>query len=164
AIAPSGRRARIAVTVTNSGSGHDFPTGFPEGRIAWLAVHAFDLSTGRELELHDSFWNRTALGVGGLTPGDMLDPNYQGCHWKLPAGSPDPFAVQFKAVASLGDGCPTLDLVYAHALNLVTDAEGRPTDAEGVVIDRRSPRSLPRFRDLDGDGDLYDDSYLIDTR
>src|SRR4029450_12644861 len=32
------------------------------------------------------------------------------------------------------------------------------------VIDRSSPRGLPQFRDLDGDGDVYDDSFLRDTR
>jgi hypothetical protein len=39
-----------------------------------------------------------------------------------------------------------------------------PTDANGKVIDRSNPMGLPRFKDLDGDGDLYDDAFLIDTR
>jgi hypothetical protein len=157
-------RAPLAITVTNSGSGHKFPTGFPEGRISWLAVHAFDLATGRELDIFDSSWNRTSRGVGNLTSEDVVDPNFPDCQWALPAGSPDPYAYQFKAVASLGDGCPTLDLVYAAALNLVTDGTGRPVDERGVVIDGSSPKGLPQFRDLDGDGDVYDDSFLSDTR
>ena len=53
---------------TNTGSGHNFPTGFPEGRIAWLARarlrprhrHASSTST-------TALWNRTSLGVGNLT-------------------------------------------------------------------------------------------------
>ena len=38
AAASAGGNVPLAVTVTNSGSGHNFPTGFPEGRIAWLAL------------------------------------------------------------------------------------------------------------------------------
>ena len=162
--ASPGTRAPLAIRVTNSGSGHKFPTGFPEGRVAWLAVHAFDLGTGRELEIHDAAWKRTSRGIGGLTREPMVDPNVPGCEWKLPPGSPDPYAVQFKAVASLGDGCPTLDLAYAHARNLVVNADGLPIDAQGRVIDRRNPQGLPQFRDLDGDGDVFDDAYLSDTR
>jgi hypothetical protein len=162
-VAP-GASAPLAITVTNSGSGHKFPTGFPEGRIAWLSVRAYDLATGRELNVRDSFWKRETLGVGRLTHAETLDPAYPQCRWKLPAGSPDPYAVQFKAVASLGDGCPTLELVYSHPLNLVTNASGQAVDANGVVIDRESPRGLPQFRDLDGDGDVFDDAFLADTR
>ena len=162
--APAGAPAPLRIRITNSGSGHKFPTGFPEGRIAWLAVHAFDLATGKELALLDTAWHRTSVGVGNLTAKDMIDPNFPGCQWRLPAGSVDPYAYQLKAVASLGDGCPTLDLVYAHALNLVTNAKGQPVDKRGVVIDRESPKSVPQFRDVDGDGDLYDDSFLRDTR
>jgi len=163
-IAARQSRAPLKISVTNSGSGHNFPTGFPEGRVAWLAVRAFDLGTGGRLEIHDSFWNRTSSGVGGLTRADMTDPNFPGCNWTLPAGSPDPFAYQFKAVASQGDGCPTLDLVYAAPLNLVTNARGLPIDANGVVIGRDNPRALPQFKDVNGNGDLYDDAYLRDTR
>ena len=159
-----GSSAPLAVTVTNSGSGHKFPTGFPEGRVAWLAVHAFDLATGRELEIHDAFWKRTRSGIGGLTSEDMVDPNFPACAWKIPAGSPDPFAYQFKAVASLGDTCPTLDLAYAAPLNLVTNGRGLPIDARGNVIDRSNPRALPQFRDLNANGDVYDDAFLSDTR
>jgi len=162
--ASGGTGAPLRVTVTNSGSGHNFPTGFPEGRVAWLAVHATDLATGRRLEIYDSFWNRTSRAVGDLTRDEMEDPNFPTCGWKIPEGSPDPFAYQFKAVASLGDGCPTLDLVYAAPLNLVTNADGLPIDAKGVVIDRNNPRGLPQFRDLNGNGDLYDDAFLRDTR
>jgi hypothetical protein len=162
--AAAGSRVPLKIEAVNSGSGHKFPTGFPEGRIAWLAVHAYDLATGRELAIRDSRWNRDSLGVGSLTTAEMRDPNFPGCDWRLPAGSPDPYAVQFKAVASLGDGCPTLDLVYAHALNLVVNDKGQPLDANGRVIDREYPKGPPRFRDLDGDGDLFDDSFLTDTR
>jgi hypothetical protein len=164
ATAASGGSVPLAIRATNSGSGHKFPTGFPEGRIAWLAVHAYDLATGRELFIHDSRWGRDVRGVGNLTTQDLPDPNFPRCNWRLPAGSPDPYAVQFKAVASLGDGCPTLDLVYAHPLNLVVDDRGRPLDANGRVIDGEFPKGPPLFRDLDGDGDVFDDAFLIDTR
>lgn len=164
AHASPGTRVPLTVTVANTGSGHNFPTGFPEGRVAWLAVHAVDLATGRELPLYDSFWNRTSPGVGGLTSADTIDPNFPGCRWAVPAGSPDPFAYQFKAVASLGDGCPTLDLVYAAPLNMATNAKGLPVDAAGRVIDRDNPRGLPQFVDRNGNGDVYDDAYLRDTR
>jgi hypothetical protein len=164
ATAASGSRVPVKVRATNTGSGHKFPTGFPEGRIAWVALHAYDLATGRELSIHDARWDRESLGVGGLTRQETIDPNFPRCNWRLPAGSPDPYAVQFKAVASLGDGCPTLDLVYAHALNLVVNERGQPLDASGRVIDREFPKGPPRFRDLDGDGDVFDDSFLTDTR
>ena len=163
-VAAPGTRAPLHVSVTNSGSGHDFPSGFPEGRTAWVAVRAFDLATGAELSIYDSFWKRTSRGIGYLTNADQKDPKYLRCGEEVPAGSPDPYAVQFKAVASLGDGCPTLELAYAAPLNLVVNADGMPTDAKGKVIDRENPRGLPRFRDADGDGDLFDDSYLADTR
>jgi len=164
ADATPGSRAPLTVRVTNSGSGHKFPTGFPEGRVAWIALRAFDLESGRELNIYDSAWKRTSLGVGGLTRDAMLDPNVPACRWRLPAGSPDPYAVQFRAVASLGDGCPTLDLVYAHAPNLVVNRSGQPIDAHGNVIDRRHPQGVPQFVDRDGDGDPFDDAYLSDTR
>jgi hypothetical protein len=161
----AGGSAPLKITLANTGSGHDFPTGFPEGRTAWLAVHAYDLATGRELQIHDSQWNRTSLGVGNLTREEMVDPNFPGCNWKIPAGSADPYSVQFKAVASLGDGCPTLDLPYAAPLNLVTNAKGLPIDQNGRVIDAATnPTGLPQFRDLNGNGDLFDDSFLRDTR
>jgi len=157
-------RVPLAVRITNSGSGHKFPTGFPEGRTAWLAVHAFDLASGRELEIYDSVWKRTSRGVGDFTREPMLDPNVPGCKWTLPAGSPDPYAIQFKAVATLGDGCPTLDLAYAHARNLAVNRSGQPVDARGHAIDRTHPEGPPIFRDEDGDGDVYDDAFLSDTR
>jgi len=156
--------ARITVSVTNSGSGHNFPTGFPEGRIAWIAISAFDLATGKELPIHDSFWNRTSIGVGRLTGADMVDPSFPRCGWKVPAGSVDPYAYQFKAVATLGDDCPTLELVYAAPRNLMTNAKGLPIDARGVVIDKQNPLGEPVFRDLNGNGDLFDDAFLRDTR
>ncbi|HEY1302492.1 MAG TPA: hypothetical protein VGF24_03025 [Vicinamibacterales bacterium] len=162
--AAPGSRAPLTIRITNSGSGHKFPTGFPEGRVAWVGVHAFDLATGVELEIYDSVWKRTSRGVGGLTRTAMLDPNVPDCKWKLPPGSPDPYAVQFKTVASLGDNCPTLDLAYAHPTNLVVGKRGLPVDAQGNVIDRNHPMGLPQFVDRDGDGDVYDDAYLTDTR
>ena len=165
ASAPPGSRVPLRVTVANTGSGHDFPSGFPEGRIGWVAVRAYDLDSGRELDLYDAHWKRTSKGIGYLTSREMKDPNFPRCtDWKLPAGSPDPYAVQFKAIASLGDGCPTLDLAYATPLNLVVNGDGQPIDAAGRVIDRDNPQGLPQFRDLDGDGDLYDDAFLSDTR
>jgi len=110
-------------------------------------------------------WNRTSVGVGNLTREEMVDPNFPGCNWKIPAGSADPYALQFKAVASLGDGCPTLDLPYAAPLNLITNKNGLPIDQDGRVIDAASnPVGLPQFKDLNGNGDLFDDSYLRDTR
>ncbi|MFW6175885.1 MAG: Ig-like domain-containing protein, partial [Acidobacteriota bacterium] len=163
-VAP-GQDAALQIAVRNTGCGHNFPSGFPEGRVAWVSVRARDLGTGEELEIHDAHWGRTSRGVGGLTPEDGLDPNYPDrCGWKAPAGSPDPFAYQMKAVASKGDGCPTLDLVLATALNLETDEAGRPVDADGEVIDGSNPDGLPVFRDLDGDGDRFDDAFLMDTR
>jgi len=162
--AAAGSSAPLRIRVTNTGSGHDFPSGFPEGRVAWLAVRAFDLASGRELPIHDALWKRDSSGVGYLTAIDGKDPNFPRCAgWRLPAGSPDPYAVQFKAVASLGDGCPTLDLAYASPLNLVVNSSGLPVDAKGSVIGRDNPRAL-RYRDLDGDGDPFDDSYLVDSR
>ena len=160
----AGNAAELRVTVTNSGAGHDFPTGFPEGRNAWVAVHALDLSTGDELAIADSHWKRRSLGVGYLTDHAFVDPNFPGCNWEVPAGAPDPYAFQFRAVASRGDGCPTLDLPYATALNLVVGANGVPIDGAGRAIDRRNAGGLPRFVDRDGDGDLYDDAFLVDTR
>jgi hypothetical protein len=72
--------------------------------------------------------------------------------------------VQFKAVASLGDGCPTLDLAYAHAGNLVVNPAGQPIDAHGDAIDRNHPQGPPQFLDRDGDRDVFDDAFLSDTR
>jgi hypothetical protein len=154
----------LSISIANTGSGHDFPTGFPEGRTAWLALHAYDLATGKELQIEDKVWNRVSLGVGNLTTEEMVDPNFPGCNWKIPAGSADPYSLQFKAVASLGDGCPTLDLPYATPLNLVTNKNGLPIDQDGRVIDRNNSTALPQFTDKDGNGDLFDDSFLRDTR
>jgi len=164
AAAVRGTRASLRIRVTNSGSGHKFPTGFPEGRVAWVAVRAFDLGTGRELDIYDSRWNRTSRGVGDLTRETMADPAVPECRWNVPPGSPDPYAAQFKAVATLGDGCPTLDLSYAHASNLIVDRSGRPIDDRGAAIDGKHPTGLPRFADRDGDGDVFDDAFLSDSR
>jgi len=150
--------------VTNDGTGHNIPSGFPEGRVAWVAVRAFDTATGAELDLHDSVWDRTSTGVGYFTTEDMVDPNFPGCDWVVPPGTPDPYSYQMKAVATLGDGCPTLALAYATPVNIVTNTDGLPIDANGVPIDRNNPRGIPQYIDVDGDGDLFDDSFLTDTR
>jgi hypothetical protein len=159
-----GTNAALRVSVANTGTGHDFPTGFPEGRNAWLAVRALDLHTGSELEIDDAFWKRRTKGVGYLTNKDSVDPNFPGCNWQVPAGGPDPYAFQFRAVASLGNGCPTLELPYATPLNMVMNSDGLPIDVDGKVIGRNNPLGLPQFKDVDGDGDLYDDAFLLDTR
>ena len=82
------------------------------------------------------------MGVGYLTATAMVHPNFPECNWVIPAGSTDPYAWQFKAVASLGDGC-TLALPYATPLNLVVNADGMPIDAKGEVIDRQNPLGRP---------------------
>jgi hypothetical protein len=163
--AQAGSNVELHVRVQNTGAGHNFPTGFPEGRNAWVAVRAFDLASGKELEIEDSFWKRRSVGVGYLTREDMVDPSFAAkCNWVVPAGSPDPYAYQFRAVASLGNGCPTLALPYAAPLNLTVDGDGLPIDKHGRIIDRDNPLGVPQFRDLDGDGDLFDDAFLIDQR
>jgi hypothetical protein len=162
--AAAGTTVPVSITVSNTGSGHNFPTGFPEGRTAWIAVHAYDLATGKELLIRDAQWKRDSLGVGNLTHEDQVDPNFPGCNWIIPAGSADPYSFQLKAVASLGDGCPTLALPYATPLNLATNAQGLPIDAKGQVVDKKNPSGLPVFKDLNGNGDVFDDSFLRDTR
>ncbi|MBZ5726678.1 MAG: Ig-like domain-containing protein [Acidobacteriia bacterium] len=164
AQAKEGTAVPLRITLANTGSGHNFPTGFPEARTAWLAVHAYDLATGAELPIRDSVWDRTSIGVGNLTTEEMVDPNYPGCNWKIPPGSVDPYAMQFKAMASLGDGCPTLDLPYATPLNLITNKNGLPIDKDGHVIDAANPTALPLFKDLNGNQQLFDDAFLRDTR
>src|ERR1051326_6224933 len=164
AAAAAGSSAPLSITIANTGSGHNFPTGFPEGRTAWLALHAYDLATGKELPIEDKIWKRVLYGVGNLTTEEMVDPNFPGCNWKIPAGSADPYSLQFKAVASLGDGCPTLDLPYATPLNLIANKNGLPVDKDGRVIDRNNSTALPQFKDLNDNGDFFDDSFLRDTR
>jgi len=127
-------------------------------------VRAFDLGSGAELQIEDSFWKRRSLGVGYLTDKDGVDPNFPGCNWHFPAGAPDPYAWQFRAVATLGNGCPTLDLPYATPVNMVVSDAGLPIDKNGKVINRANPLGIPQFRDLDGDGDVFDDSFLVDNR
>jgi hypothetical protein len=39
----------------------------------------------------------------------------------------------------------------------VTNAKGLPVDRRGAAIDRNNPLGEPIFRDLNGNGDLYDD-------
>src|SRR5260370_38837487 len=72
--------------------------------------------------------------------------------------------MQFKAVASLGNGCPTLDLPYATPLNLVSHQDRLPIDHDGRVINASNPTGLPQFKDTNGNGDYFDDSFLRDTR
>ena len=95
-IALAGTTQPLHVSVTNTGSGHKFPSGFPEGRIAWVALRAVDLATGAEFAIADTVWNRTSPGVGYLTATAQDDPNFPGCHWVLPAGSPDPMRGSLK--------------------------------------------------------------------
>jgi hypothetical protein len=163
-VATPGGDSPVRIQVTNSGAGHNFPTGFPEGRNAWVALRAYDLGTGRELMIADSHYKRRSRGIGYLTDRPLVDPNFPGCNWTAPAGSPDPYAWQFRAVASLGDGCPTLALPYATPLNLVVNEQKFPIDQSGQVIDRNNPLGVPRFRDTDHDSDSYDDAFLLDTR
>jgi len=160
----SGSIAPVSLRILNEGAGHKFPTGFPEGRNAWVALRAFDTATGAELQILDMKWDRISKGVGYLTDEPVQDPNFPQCDWIVPAGSPDPYAYQMRAVATLGDGCPTLALPYATALNLVVNEAGLPIDERGLPIGRDNPLGKPRYRDLDGDGDLYDDNFLLDTR
>jgi len=164
AASAAGSTAPITIQIANTGSGHNFPTGFPEGRTAWLAIHAYDLATGNELPIQDNVWKRTSIGVGNLTTEETVDPNFPGCGWKIPGGSADPYSLQFKAIASLGNGCPTLDLPYATALNLVTNKAGLPIDKDGKVVDKDNPAGLPQFKDVNQNGDFFDDSFLRDTR
>lgn len=164
--------AALNITVRNEGSGHNYPTGFPEGRNSWVAVRAFDTrntaSTADDVELmiqDAAFGNRRSPGVGYLTNAPVIDnANFPGCNWEIPEGSPDPYSHQFRAVATLDGLCPTLDLPYATPVNLVVNAQGMPTDANGVVIDRNNPTGIPRYTDTDNDGDFFDNSFLVDTR
>ncbi|RJQ49048.1 MAG: hypothetical protein C4528_01440 [Gammaproteobacteria bacterium] len=165
--------AALNIVVRNEGSGHNFPTGFPEGRAAWVAVRAFDtrntadISDDVELMIQDAAnGDRRSLGVGYLTTAaETTDPAYPTCAgWKFPEGSIDPYAFTMRALATKDGLCPTLDLPYATPVNIVTNAAGMPTDANGVVIDRNNPTGIPRYTDVDGDGDFFDDSFLKDTR
>jgi hypothetical protein len=159
--AEAGATVPIHVSVTNSGSGHNFPTGFPEGRIAWVAISAVDLASGNELPIHDDFWNRTSRGVGRFTTTDMVDPAFPACGWRSRPAARSSLPVQGR-----GDARGRLSDVGSSrgGANLVTNAKGLPIDAGGVVIDRQNPRGLPIFRDLNGNGDQFDDAFLRDTR
>jgi len=181
-VAP-GSTAALTITVKNEGSGHNFPTGFPEGRAAWVLVKAWDTRNTAvttddvELMIRDSqkpAGQQDSLGVGYLTSAPIKpDPTYPatcpdtegiGGGWKIPEGSIDPWAVTFKAMATVDTVCPTLDLPYATPVNLVVNANNMPTDAGGVVIDRNNPAGIPRYTDDDNDQDFFDDSFLSDTR
>ena len=176
----------LDITVANDGAGHNFPTGFPEGRVGWVKITAWDTRNGTvtdpyktpdaELSIETTLKTvdgRTLVnrskGVGYLTGNyQERDPNYAtSCYVKdveVPAGSVDPYAMQFKAVASLDKICPTLALPYATAINLKTNADGMPVDSAGNVVSRDFPFRKPAFTDKDGDGDIYDDAFLSDTR
>src|SRR5574341_1808014 len=175
--------AALTITVKNEGSGHNFPTGFPEGRAAWVNVKAWDTRNTAvttddvELMIRDSqkpAGQQDSLGVGYLTSASIKpDPTYPstcpdtegvGGGWKIPEGSIDPWAVTFKAMATVDKVCPTLDLPYATPVNLVVNGNNMPTDAGGVVIDRNNPTGIPRYTDTDNDQDFFDDSFLRDTR
>ncbi len=173
--------AALTVTVKNEGAGHNFPTGFPEGRAAWVAVRAWDtkntasITDDVELQIQDSAnGNRRSLGVGYLTAASTKpDPTYPSTcpdaegvtgGWKIPEGAIDPYAYTFRAMATLDKICPTLDLPYATPVNLVVNANNMPTDANNVVIDRNNPTGIPRYTDTDGNGDLFDNAFLKDTR
>ncbi len=173
--------AALTVTVKNEGSGHNFPTGFPEGRAAWVLVKAWDtkntvaITDDVELQIQDSAnGNRRSLGVGYLTGASIKpDPTYSSScpdtegvsgGWKIPEGAIDPYAYAFRAMATLDKLCPTLDLPYATPVNLVVNANNMPTDANGVVIDRNNPNGIPRYTDTNGNADVFDDSFLKDTR
>ena len=142
ATAAAGGRAPLTITVANTGSGHDFPTGFPEGRIAWVAVHAFDL--GDRHRAADPRFVLEAHLRRRRQPDheDMIDPALPGLRLEAARRArPIRISIQFKAVASLGDGCPTLDLPYAAPLNMVTNARGLPIDEDGRVIDAAATRA-----------------------
>ncbi len=49
-------------------------------------------------------------------------------------------------------------------MNLVTNSQGLPIDQNGSVIGPSNPAGLPQFKDANANGDLFDDSYLKDTR
>jgi hypothetical protein len=84
-VAP-GSTAALTITVKNEGSGHDFPTGFPEGRAAWVLVKAWDTRNTAvttddvELMIRDSqkpAGQQDSLGVGYLTSTSIKpDPTY----------------------------------------------------------------------------------------
>ncbi|MDO9372702.1 MAG: hypothetical protein Q7U07_08980, partial [Gammaproteobacteria bacterium] len=108
-VAKPATEALVAVnlSIRNDGSGHNFPTGFPEGRAAWVAVRAFDTkntaSTADDVELliQDSAnANRRSLGIGYLTTAtETTDPVYPTCAgWKFPEGSIDPYAFTMRAL------------------------------------------------------------------
>src|SRR2546427_1988224 len=47
---------------------------------------------------------------------------------------------------------------------MVVNADGTPIDAHGKVIAGQNPLGQPQYQDPDGDGDLFDDAFLVDTR
>ena len=46
---------------------------------------------------------------------------------------------------------------------LVVNADEMPIDAQGTVIDRQNPLGQPQYHDHDGDGDLFDDAFLVEV-
>ncbi len=176
----------LDISVVNDGAGHNFPTGFPEGRAGWVKITAWDTRGGTitdpyqdptaELQIETKLTTldgrsitSRSYGVGYLTNQYVdRDPNFAtACHIEdveLPVGSIDPYAMQFKAVATLDRMCPTLKLPYATAVNLRVNANGEPVDASGLVVDQANPLRKPAYDDLDRDGEVFDDAYLMDTR
>jgi len=102
-LRPDGR-ARITVSVTNSGSGHNFPPGFQRG--ASPGSRSQRSTSPPEESSQSTILSGTDIDrIGRLTGMDDRSV-FPRCGWKVPAGSPDPYAYQFKAVATLGDDCP----------------------------------------------------------
>jgi hypothetical protein len=169
ATATPGGSASVTVSVTNEGSGHNFPTGFPEGRAAWIRITAVD--TKGNTNPNDDV---TIYSQGDLTQTDVVDtvnypancPNAEGSPtgWLLPAGSIEPNAYALRAMATVDGTCPTLDLPYATPVNLVTNANGLPIDASGVVIDRNNPTGIPRYGNDPNAPEQFRGAFLYDTR
>jgi hypothetical protein len=90
----------------------------------------------------------------------MNDPRFRSVDGKC-RPVPDPFAYQFKAVATL-ETIVRRSLVYA-AWQSRHECERLPIDAKGRVIDKHNPLGLPISK-INWNGDPYDDSFLVDTR
>ena len=53
----------------------------------------------------------------------------------------------------------------AELLCAELSADGLPVDASGKVVDRaNNPTGLVQFKDTNGDGDVFADSFLVDSR
>ena len=90
----------------------------PTIRIGWVAVHAYDLATGKELAIHDSVWNRTSIGVGDLTrpwAGDATEVRAD----ELPVF----WACGITPQSVVLDAKPSFCITHAPGHMLVTDIE-----------------------------------------